>query len=51
MLRVTVIYCLNYGYTSNISGVSIDILILYNSSTDIIRIKNSIVIYNLLIKI
>ena len=26
MLRVIVIYCFNYGYTSIISGLSIDII-------------------------
>ena len=40
MLRVIVIYYFNCGYTSIISGLS----------TDIIRIKNSIIIYNLLNK-
>ena len=42
-----ILFC---GYTSIISGLSIDILILYNSSVNIIRIKNSIIIYNLLSK-
>jgi hypothetical protein len=37
MLRVTVIYYFNYGYTSNISGVSTNIPILYNSSIRILQ--------------
>jgi len=40
MLRVTVMYCFNCGYTSIISGLS----------ADITRIKNGIAIYDLLNK-